>query len=119
MAYCSNCGKEIKRGSAFCGNCGTPVRNEMGNSSGNPQMIEKSVNFGIVTRERLKMVKVELVNEAFRYESGALHYMNGNLDLESDVPGFGKIFKSMLTKEKIIKPVIRGINYKVQQILLK
>ncbi|HKI88488.1 MAG TPA: AIM24 family protein, partial [Draconibacterium sp.] len=38
----------------------------------------------------------------------AMHYMQGNLELEANVPGVGKMFKSMVTKEKIIKPVITG-----------
>jgi uncharacterized protein (AIM24 family) len=37
-----------------------------------------------------------------------MHYMQGNLELESNIPGVGKMFKSMITKEKIIKPVISG-----------
>jgi len=103
MANCLHCGKEIRHDSAFCSNCGSPVQLQA--NSGNA---EKSVTFEVVTREKLKMIRVDLVNDAFRYEAGALHYMNGNLDLESDVPGLGKIFRSMLTKEKIIKPVSRG-----------
>jgi len=99
---CSHCGKEIREGAAFCGNCGTPAK-----TTGDQRPV-RSVSFEIVTRERLKLVKVDLVDEAFRYESGALHYMAGSLELEADVPGIGRIFKSMLTREKVIKPVIRG-----------
>lgn len=104
MAFCSNCGNEIKPGTAFCGNCGTPV-------SPSPSAARQpagKVTFDVVNRERLNMVKVDLENAAFRYEAGAMHYMQGNLELESNVPGVGKMFKSMVTKEKIIKPVIRG-----------
>ncbi|OFX30800.1 MAG: hypothetical protein A2W90_20135 [Bacteroidetes bacterium GWF2_42_66] len=54
------------------------------------------------------MVRVELKNSAFRYESGGLHYMQGALELESNVPGAGSILKSMVTREKIVKPVISG-----------
>ncbi len=101
MAFCSNCGKEINQAAAFCGSCGTPVVQQ--NTEVSPR-----ANFDVVNRERLNMVKVELTNAAFRYEAGAMHYMKGDLDLESNVPGMGKMFKSMITKEKIIKPVIRG-----------
>lgn len=106
MPFCSNCGNEIKPGAAFCGNCGTPVKQE----AAGPPVYEPtgSVTFDVVTRERLNMVQVELVNSAFRYEAGAMHYMKGNLELEANVPGVGKFFKSMVTKEKIIKPVISG-----------
>lgn len=104
MAFCSNCGKEIKPGTAFCGNCGTPVSP----SPSKAQQPAGKVTFDVVNRERLNMVKVELENASFRYEAGAMHYMQGNLELESNVPGVGKMFKSMITKEKIIKPVISG-----------
>ena len=105
MAFCSNCGNEIKPGAAFCGSCGTPVGQQ---STTVAPPIAGKVTFDVVTRERLNMVKVDLENAAFRYEAGAMHYMQGNLELESNVPGVGKMFKSMITKEKIVKPVITG-----------
>lgn len=105
MAYCSNCGNEIKPGAAFCGSCGTPVGQQ--STQATPPAIGK-VTFDVVTRERLNMVKIELDNAAFRYEAGAMHYMQGNLELEANAPSVGKMFKSMITKEKIIKPVISG-----------
>lgn len=107
MAYCSNCGNEIKAGAAFCGNCGTPVK-QAGAPTPPVQQVVGKVTFDVVNRERLNMVKVELENASFRYEAGAMHYMKGNLELESDIPGMGKMFKSMITREKIIKPVISG-----------
>ncbi len=106
MAYCSNCGNEIKAGAAFCGSCGTPVK-----QAGTVPPVQTpagKVTFDVVNRERLNMVKVELENASFRYEAGAMHYMKGDLELESDIPSVGKMFKSMITREKIVKPVIRG-----------
>jgi uncharacterized protein (TIGR00266 family) len=105
MPFCSNCGNEIKPGAAFCGNCGTPVVQPVSQSA---QQTGGQVTFDVINRERLNMVKVELENAAFRYEAGAMHYMKGNLEMQSNAPGVGKIFKSMITKEKIIKPVISG-----------
>ena len=105
MPFCSNCGKEIKEGAAFCGNCGTQA-GQYAKTVAAPQ--KGKVSFDVVNRERLNMVKVELENAAFRYEAGSMHYMQGNLELESNMPGVGSIFKSMITKEKIIKPVISG-----------
>ena len=67
MKYCSNCGSELTPGASFCGNCGTP--------SGISQNIELSIapaavkgttTFSIVTKERLKLVKVELENKIGR-----------------------------------------------------
>lgn len=107
MAFCSNCGKEIKAGAAFCGSCGTPLTQQSNVATPPPPPTGK-VTFDVVTRERLNMVKVDLENAQFRYEAGAMHYMQGNLELESDIPSVGKMFKSMITKEKIVKPVISG-----------
>ena len=106
MAFCSNCGSELKEGSAFCGSCGTPSK-----QADTPPPAQKpvgKVTFDVVNRERLNMVKVELENSSFRYEAGAMHYMKGNLELESEIPSVGKMFKSIITKEKIVKPVING-----------
>jgi len=105
MAFCSNCGNEVKAGAAFCGNCGNKVGAAQKQVSQTPS---GKVIFDVLSRERLNMVKVELENAAFRYEAGAMHYMKGSLELQSDMPGVGSIFKSMITKEKVIKPVISG-----------
>ncbi len=107
MAFCSNCGSELKPGAAFCGSCGTPVK-QAGAPTPPVQQTVGTVTFDVVNRERLNMVKVDLENASFRYEAGAMHYMKGNLELESDIPGMGKMFKSMITREKIVKPVISG-----------
>ncbi|WP_321370117.1 AIM24 family protein [uncultured Draconibacterium sp.] len=105
MPFCSNCGNEVKAGAAFCGNCG----NSIGAAASRPASSQAGkVTFDVVTRERLNMVQVELENAAFRYEAGAMHYMKGQLELQSDLPGVGSIFKSMITKEKVVKPVITG-----------
>ncbi|MBT8316124.1 MAG: zinc-ribbon domain-containing protein [Lutibacter sp.] len=106
MAFCSNCGSKLNESSAFCENCGTQIKEVE-----TQPIIEEilgEVTFEVVNKERLNLIKVELDNAAFRYESGAMHYMNGNLELQSKAPGIGKIFKSMITKEAIVKPVIKG-----------
>lgn len=104
MPFCSNCGNEVKAGAAFCGNCG----NNISTTTSQPAPQAGKVTFDVVSRERLNMVKIDLENAAFRYEAGAMHYMKGNLELQSDLPGVGSIFKSMITKEKVVKPVITG-----------
>jgi len=106
MSYCSNCGCELNPEATFCGNCGSPIKPEERASSA-PESAS-SVSFEVITREQLNMVKIDLVNSSFRYEAGAMHYMKGDLELETSVPGVGKLLKSMVTKEKIIKPVICG-----------
>ena len=105
MPFCRNCGNELKANASFCGGCGTQADNTPV-VAGPPDI--GTVSFDVIKRERLKMVKIELENSAFRYEASAMHYMQGNLELESNVPGVGKLFKSLITREKVIKPVIRG-----------
>lgn len=56
----------------------------------------------------LKMVKVEMQNTMFRCESGAMYYMQGNLQIESKMPSAGGLLKSMVTKETAFKPTISG-----------
>jgi len=106
MKYCQKCGSELLENAAFCGNCGTPV-SENENPPAPIQELGK-VDFKIITKEELNLVQIDLENSAFRYEAGALHYMNGNLELDAKLPGMGKMFKSLLTKEKVVKPVIKG-----------
>jgi uncharacterized protein (TIGR00266 family) len=64
--------------------------------------------WSIVRKEELSMVKIILDSGAIRHESGALYYMKGKVELEANMPGLGQMFKSMITKEKMVKPVIKG-----------
>jgi len=107
MPFCSNCGNELKAGAAFCGNCGNQT-GQAASVATPPTAPAGKVSFDVVNRERLNLVQVELENASFRYEAGAMHYMKGNLELQSDLPSVGKMFKSMITKEKVVKPVITG-----------
>ncbi len=66
------------------------------------------VKFEIENKEFLKMIRVELQNSAFRYESGGMYYMRGDLQLEANLPSVGGFLKAMVTKEHVVKPVIRG-----------
>lgn len=66
------------------------------------------VNFEVVEKETLKFIKVELENSAFRYESGGMYYMVGNLEMEANMPSAGGFLKSMVTKEHAVKPIIKG-----------
>lgn len=104
MPFCSNCGNDIKEGATFCGGCGSKI--DQTASSG--PVINNQVTFNVMTKERLQMVSIELENTAFRYEAGAMHYMQGDLELKSNIPGMGKLLKSFVTKEKVIKPLISG-----------
>ena len=106
--YCSNCGSILKLEATFCGNCGTAIVKKITPIITPVQEKAGDISFKIVNKEHLNLVEVKLENNAFRYEAGAMHYMRGNLTLESEMPSVGSMFKSMLTREKIVKPVIRG-----------
>ena len=109
MKYCQNCGHTLPDEAAFCGNCGTPVQSSSPKATDEVSVKKQGkVSFEIIKKEEFNMVKVKLENAAFRYEAGALHYMIGNLKLESKAPGMGKMMKSLVTRERVVKPVISG-----------
>lgn len=136
MAFCSNCGSRLLEGAAFCPECGT--KNLIAGSPAQPSPSQTyapapaqaqtayqpqpqspppprqapayygTLNFEVVEKETLKFLKAEFENSAVRYESGGMYYMQGNLDLEANLPSAGGFLKSMVTKEAAVKPVIRG-----------
>jgi uncharacterized protein (AIM24 family) len=67
-----------------------------------------SINFEVVNKEFIRLLRVDVVNSAFRYESGAMYYMLGDLMIEANLPSAGGFLKSMVTKEAAVKPVIKG-----------
>lgn len=129
MAFCSNCGTPLKDGAVFCHECG--AKNNLGTTPSAPtpppaQTFNQpvapptpavqipavssfpSVAFEVVEKETLKFLKADLNNTAVRYESGGLYYMQGNLEMEANLPSAGGFLKSMVTRESVVKPVIRG-----------
>ncbi len=136
MAFCSNCGSRMIEGAAFCPECGTknllvgaptqqaqtpsfvPPPPSQTQAAYQPQVQplqpqKTSVQFGpvifdVVEKETLKFLKAEFENSAVRYESGGMYYMQGNLELEANLPSAGGFLKSMVTRESVVKPVIRG-----------
>lgn len=129
MPFCSNCGTALKEGAVFCHECGTrntiqsaapqapppqqpvqqaPPPQPQAPSPAPPQIQTGPVSFEVVEKETLKFLKAELSNSALRYESGGMYYMEGNLEMEANLPSAGSFLKSMVTKESAVKPVIRG-----------
>ena len=118
MAFCMNCGTKMKDNAVFCHECGTRVSVEENHTreatsvSSGPQVRSSrpagKITFEILQKEFVKMLSVTLENSAVRYEAGAMHYMRGDLNIESNLPSGGKLLKSMLTKESAVKPVISG-----------
>ncbi len=64
--------------------------------------------FEIVAREGLKMVRCVVNNETVRAESGALHYMRGQIEMTSSAPSVGGFLKSVMTRENIFRPTYQG-----------
>lgn len=64
--------------------------------------------FVIIKKQELKMVKATLNHEQIRAESGALHYMQGRIELESKMPSATGFLKSFVTGENVFKPVYSG-----------
>lgn len=130
MAFCGNCGTRLKDGAVFCHECGArqdagaapPVRQTMQPPSAPPPppvyqappppppatAVTGAIKFSVEEKQMLKMVKVEMQNTMFRCESGAMYYMQGNLQIESKMPSAGGLLKSMVTKETAFKPTISG-----------
>ncbi len=64
--------------------------------------------FQVVEKQGLKMIKAILNNETIRAEAGAMHYMRGNIQLESKMPSAKGFLKSMVTQETVFKPTYTG-----------
>ena len=64
--------------------------------------------FEVVAREGLKMVRCVVSNEMVRAESGALHYMRGQIEIASSAPSVGGFLKSVVTRENIFRPTYQG-----------
>lgn len=127
MAFCGNCGTRLKDGAVFCHECGSrqdagaapPVQQTMApqqppaaapayqSPPPSPAIPSKAV-FSIEEKEMLKMVRIDMQNTTIRCESGAMYYMQGNLQIESRMPSAGGLLKSMVTRETAFKPTISG-----------
>lgn len=66
------------------------------------------VTLEVQTKELLRIVKVNLQNDAIRVEAGAMYYMKGNIAMEAKAPSAGGFLKSLATQESAVKPVYRG-----------
>lgn len=65
-------------------------------------------HFEVVAQEGLKMVRCVIQNETVRAESGALHYMLGQIEITSKAPSVGGLLKSLVTSENIFRPTYKG-----------
>lgn len=66
------------------------------------------VTFDVQTKELLRIVKIELNNDAVRTEAGAMYYMVGSITMEAKAPSMGGFLKSMVSAESVVRPIYRG-----------
>ncbi|MBS1371077.1 MAG: AIM24 family protein [Lentisphaeria bacterium] len=66
------------------------------------------VTFDVETKEMCRLVRIGLENDGVRIESGAMYYMIGALTLDAQMPSVGGFLKSMVTKEAVVRSVVKG-----------
>jgi uncharacterized protein (AIM24 family) len=64
--------------------------------------------YEIVDTQELRMVKVTLNGDTVRSESGAMHYMKGNIEMATKAPSIGGFLKSMVSNENVFRPTYTG-----------
>lgn len=64
--------------------------------------------FEVIEFEGQKLVKATIQNETIRAESGALHYMFGQVEMTSPAPSAGGFLKAMVSGENMFKPTYTG-----------
>ena len=67
-----------------------------------------TIEFEVVKTEFFKMPKITISNSEVVVEAGLMHYMLGDIQIESQLPSVGGFIKSALTKEKAVRPRYRG-----------
>ncbi|RPJ54872.1 MAG: DUF4339 domain-containing protein [Acidobacteria bacterium] len=73
-----------------------------------PAVSGGTAEFEIIKSDMYQMPKITITNAEVVLESGALHYMLGNITIDSQLPSIGGFLKSALTKEKAVRPRYRG-----------
>lgn len=64
--------------------------------------------FEVIESDFWRVPKITLNRDEVILEAGALHYMKGQIEIESQLPSVGGFLKSALTKERAVKPRYRG-----------
>ncbi len=64
--------------------------------------------FKIVEQQGLKMIEATIQDETIRAEAGALHFMRGRVEMETQMPSAKGFLKSMVTQETVFKPTYKG-----------
>ena len=67
-----------------------------------------ATTFEVITSDFYRMPKITVQNDAVVLESGALHYMLGQFEIQSQLPSMGGLLKAALTREKAVRPIYKG-----------
>ncbi len=65
-------------------------------------------SYEIIKKGYLNMPKITINNSEVTLESGVMHYMRGNIEIDAKMPSLGGFFKSKLTGENVVRPKYRG-----------
>jgi uncharacterized protein (AIM24 family) len=60
------------------------------------------------TQNQVNFITIEIANETVILESGALHYWQGNIEMETKAPSVGGLLKAVGTGENIFRPRYSG-----------
>lgn len=66
------------------------------------------VDMEILRTEFYQMPKITVEDGTVVVEAGAMHYMRGNINIESKLPSAGGLLKSKLSGDKMVRPVYSG-----------
>lgn len=138
MAHCIYCGVAQPDGVRFCGECGreapppaapaaamapppplipppppSPLAPPMAlaSSAARPPGLAPQPGqtaFEVIQYEMWRMPKIAINQAGVFLEAGQLHYMLGYVQMQADAPSLGGFAKSMLTKEKAVRPYYSG-----------
>lgn len=64
--------------------------------------------FEVFEYEMYRIARISLQGASVTLEAGMLHYWLGNIQMQVQGPSLGGMAKSILTKEKIVRPVYSG-----------
>jgi len=64
--------------------------------------------FEVVEQEGMRFVKIALVDETVRAESGALSSMTGDIVMDVPLPSVGRLLKSYLAEQTYLRPTYTG-----------
>ncbi len=66
------------------------------------------VSFEVENKQMRRLIRINLVSDEVRIESGAMYYMQGDLVQDAKAPSNGELPQSEATRNTVIRPVVTG-----------